>query len=309
MHNHYHSLDKDDQDLLGFISTASACIGVAGSCFIIFTYMIFKSSRSFGTKMVFCLSLADLLHGISWFPWAFNDSLCTLQASISQFSSLSCYLWTLCIAWSIFLAHYKEHDIELIEEMIHWYYGVCYLLPLLISIVPLFTESQYGSILSQEDNWCWISDDTDLWRLLIFIPCIVIFLANCTLFVLVTIQMNKHNDLNAARLRVNMALYILAYLLAQAIPMYHMVRNFYHPDNPIYILYLFQGIFNPMQGFFNGIAYGLNEPAFTQNIRMWCVKHGLLDRTTYEPINSIKPEDYSYDVYASNGSILYETKE
>jgi len=300
-------LSSDDQDLVAFISTVSACVGVVGSLFIITTYLAFKNSRSFGTKMVFCLSIADLLHGLAWFPWAFTDTLCTLQAAITQFSEVSAYLWALCIGWSIFLAHYKEWDIDEIERMIPWYYALCWVFPFLVCLIPIH-RGKYGRVLDQEYNWCWIKDVSDLRRLIIFIPCVLILIINCVLFVMIHYRVSKYSNPLASTLRGNMILYILAFLFTQAVPTVNMVQSIMHPHRPSFMLYLLQGILNPLRGFFDGIAYGLNEPAFTSNYKLLCIKYGIAERSAYEPINGISPEDYNYDVYASNGSILYEKK-
>jgi len=305
--NSHPSLTNDEQDLVAFITCVSASLGLFGSLFIIVTYVVFQSSRSFGTKIVVCLSVADVMHSVSWFPWAISDTLCIIQAAIIQFSQLSAYLWTLCIAWSIFMAHYKENDIEEIEKKLPWYYAICWGFPFLVSLIPIY-EDKYGRVLQEEMNWCWISDASDLRRALTFVPCVLIFFINCVLFVMIHHKVRTYSLPLAASLKGNMILYLLAFLFAQAVPTGNMLQNLIQPEKPIFFLYLLQGIFNPLQGLFDGVAYGVNEPAFTSNYKLLCIKCGISQRAAYEPINSIKPEDYNYDVYASNGSILYERR-
>jgi len=63
-----------------------------------------------------------------------------------------------------------------------------------------------------------------------------------------------------------MSIYLLTYTLINLFGIINRVQDFFYPDN-IFVLYLLQFIFEPLQGFLNAIAYVWNEPAFLEQYK------------------------------------------
>jgi hypothetical protein len=78
--------------------------------------------------------------------------------------------------------------------------------------------------------------------------------------------MSAANELTY-KLNHKLLLYLFAALVSQVPAMVNRAQNFFDPDNEIFLLFLFQAIFQPSQGFFNSIVYGLYEEHFTDHYR------------------------------------------
>ena len=106
-------LESEEQEIVAKVLYVSVTFSIVGSLFIIFTYLIFKKSRtpgnesnrssySLGTKLVLLLSISDLLTSISWLPWNVNSVLCVIQAASLQFFQTASFFWSLIICFSLF---------------------------------------------------------------------------------------------------------------------------------------------------------------------------------------------------------------
>jgi hypothetical protein len=80
----------------------SCGLSMIGSIFIILTFILFPKTRTFGTKLIFFLSISDFFTSLSWFPSDIDYDLCMFQASILQFFMVASYFWSLSIAISLF---------------------------------------------------------------------------------------------------------------------------------------------------------------------------------------------------------------
>lgn len=292
-----------DHPEIVYITYITASLGIIGSLFIIFTYVAFKEARTFGTLLVFFLSIADLLHGLEWYPWGITKELCIAQGMIMQWSELSYYFWTLCIASCIFQIHYLERDEVDVSSLMPLYQLCCWFLPLVLSAIPLL-EGNYGR---GAYNWCWLSSSESsesLDKAFLYVPAGGVFLFNTTAFILVHKRLSKYRSEYTQSLKTNMTLYVLAFVLAQGPAVINRIQTTIQPDKEIYALYLLQAIFHPLQGFFDSVAYGINEPAFTTNYKLLFIRWGLLSNRTFtnaEQINygsfspSIPRGEYDYD--------------
>lgn len=66
---HEDALTTDQEEIIDYILYASSGLSMIGSLFIIFTFIVFKETRTFGTKLIFFLSISDFFTSLSWFPW------------------------------------------------------------------------------------------------------------------------------------------------------------------------------------------------------------------------------------------------
>lgn len=100
------------------VVTGITClISIAAACWIITTYCAFKDLRTTARQLLVNLSIADILIAGSHFIGTManyeryilqnetigtfesaHDPLCVSQASVTMFSSIASFLWTMCIA-------------------------------------------------------------------------------------------------------------------------------------------------------------------------------------------------------------------
>jgi len=74
----------------------------------------------------------------------------------------------------------------------------------------------------------------DAERLILFVPCLIIFAANSFAFFLITIRLRQFNSFMRHDLQRNMALYLLSFLLAQAPAIANRLYIYFGPNKISY---------------------------------------------------------------------------
>ncbi|KAN0031506.1 hypothetical protein ACTFIV_005370 [Dictyostelium citrinum] len=76
---------------------------------------------------------------------------CYLYATVITYGSLACWLWTLCLSFSIYnLIVKREPEPEKFEK---YYHGICWVIPFIMSVIMLSR-----SVIEVTGNWCWIGN-------------------------------------------------------------------------------------------------------------------------------------------------------
>ena len=136
-------------------------LSLLGSLFIIISYIKFKRLRKFAFKLIFYLSISDLIFSISTFLVVndaedVNEHFCAFQGFALYYSSLSTIFWTSCIAYSLQkVVTTGDRSIEKKEKLLCF---IAFILPIPLAAIPLFTD-HYGpsSFLTDTHNrWCGI---------------------------------------------------------------------------------------------------------------------------------------------------------
>src|SRR5437660_3433203 len=104
----------DDQDTaLAAINTAFSTVSLIGALFVVVCYLRFKDIRSFAFTLVFCCSLNDLAQSVAnMFGDASASSgvLCQAQALLVSYFGLGSLLWTVAIAFTLWMGFVLEHE-------------------------------------------------------------------------------------------------------------------------------------------------------------------------------------------------------
>lgn len=259
------ALPAPDIEIIHHIIYGSASLGLLGAAFIIITFLLFKEIRLFSTKLIFFLSLSDFMASLCWFPFGnVNDFLCLVQAMGLQFFLGSSLLWTMCISLSLMFAFYadKFETFELSQNM-KFYHIICWGIPF-VSVVLCFAFGRYADV----GPWCFLVPDS-LFRLFYYVPLTVVFLVNFGVFIAVRLRIAQHKYSIEARMNVMVSFYLVAFLASQMPSLTNGLQNFFQPDNPVWLLYIFQALFQPMQGFFNCLVYGKNEGFVALYVRLF----------------------------------------
>ena len=141
---------------MSLILITTCSISALGSIFIITAYLYFKSIRSFSFKLVFFMSISDLVHSVSLMLPPEGLS-CKFQGFLLQFSTVSSILWSFNIAYSLYITAINQERNPSKHQT--KFLLLAYLFPFLLAFIPLFTDSYNNAI-----GWCWIKKDfiTDL---------------------------------------------------------------------------------------------------------------------------------------------------
>jgi len=155
-----------ENDTLVVINLVSSGLSFCGSLTIIVCYLYIVKLRSFAFRLVFFVSLSDLLACLFNFLGNPNDSTwCQLQGFGTNIFDLASFMWVAAIAIVINMVRVKVERFET-EKFLLKCHIIIWPGCLLISILPFFTNS-YGPA----GGWCWIKDADvidDVWRIMCF---------------------------------------------------------------------------------------------------------------------------------------------
>jgi len=235
------------------------------------TFLLFKQARTFGTTLVFYLSIGDLLHCVfaGWVPWAFHSTdqitICRIQAFMLSFSDVSSLMWSFCIGVSVFYAMYFSSDQGTGEMPTRYFHLLSWGYALIAAFVPLFLDDYHFLHESQPHLGCWINRPRAPTRLFLYVAIIVIFIFLSIINILIFCRYKRKGSAKEIRRYIRiMRLYLLAFVLSQFPPFVYRLENFIAPSNPIFVLEMGQIIFHPLQGLFDCIVYGFAEPVFKE---------------------------------------------
>jgi hypothetical protein len=129
-----------EYDQIKAADTVASVLSFLGSGMIILCYLCFSDLRKFAFKLVFYLSICDLLSSISGFIQPMNQNgdldcgLCLTQAWILSIFELASVLWTACICHCLYQAVvHRDTDVPRFEP---WYHAVSWGLPFVLAALP-----------------------------------------------------------------------------------------------------------------------------------------------------------------------------
>lgn len=168
------------QDLVSFdigvspsyVSLVSCSLSCLGSILILVTFCLLKDLRTTTQKIITFLAVADLISAIGYILGSINflthfekrDSsdcnvflvLCKTQATITSWSSLVSFCWTVILAFHFFLIIVFKR-FQFARKLVPWYNIFAWGVPLVI-VVPLLVTDKLGYAPYAASNWCYIKD-------------------------------------------------------------------------------------------------------------------------------------------------------
>ncbi|XP_022760800.1 G-protein coupled receptor 1-like isoform X6 [Durio zibethinus] len=142
-------LSVHDRRILTAVNSGASSLSFVGSGFIVLCYSLFKELRKFSFKLVFYLSLSDML--CSFFNMVGDPSkgfFCYAQGYITHFFCVASFLWTTTIAFTLHRTVVRHKtDVEDLEAMFHLYvWGTSLVMTVIRSI---------GNDHTHLGAWCW----------------------------------------------------------------------------------------------------------------------------------------------------------
>ena len=155
-----------------YIAIASSSLSCLGSILIFVAFLALRDMRTGAQKIITFLALADFISaagyivGSSNFIMHFNvkdshkckvfGTICEIQASITSWSSLSSFAWTLILAFYFYLVIVFNRR-ALAVKLMPLFHIIAWILPLAI-IVPLAALRKLGYAPYAASNWCFVKN-------------------------------------------------------------------------------------------------------------------------------------------------------
>lgn len=134
--------------------------GLAGSLFVILSFVIFPQLRSFNKKLVMCLAISDLLSSVAdimsfgFFSSKLHASgFCTVQAILIQYSEVSSFIWSLIIAIHLYVCAVHNVADETAKRLMPLYAVCGFLVPGLPVLVVGIKNGFGNSVIGSHITW------------------------------------------------------------------------------------------------------------------------------------------------------------
>mmetsp|Transcript_2240 Transcript_2240/g.5204 ORF Transcript_2240/g.5204 Transcript_2240/m.5204 type:complete len:324 (-) Transcript_2240:105-1076(-) len=261
-------LSRAQEHDLTIITQVFSSLSVCGSLFIILSFLLFPNLRKFSYRLVFWLSVSDLLNQCSTYFGSPNEHTaeCFIQAGVNQFFSIASFFWTVAIAFVLrSTVIFKRADIESSYQRMHL---AIWLPALLLTLVPAWKYGTTGA-------WCWISGDDNVGKVLRFV-CYYIplwFAIGYNGFAYISVirylkrlqrlAESMRNSTNQPQFEMKsvakLGWYPLILVFCYLWGTINRIQNWVRPDNPIFWFFVIHTITKSLTGFLNSIAYGLNQ--------------------------------------------------
>lgn len=280
--------------MLGYITGS---LSILGSGFIMFCVLYFKKWNNFHFRLVFMLSLSDLLYSFAgYFGNAGRvdgpeSGLCKFQGIWNQLWGTFAYCWVMAIAYTLFstivLATYDAQpdetpEAQLAREHILFckYFGVISIYSLICTALPAI-----GTTYGDAGAWCWIDNSTmgQVWRYTVFyVPVWLCMLGMTYMYYRIISQVrsliNEAHESNAGggaheeRLHAvvrRLIAYPLIMFVAYFFATLNRIQNSAEPQNPSLFLYCAATFMMNISGLANAIVYGFND-SLQKDLRRCC---------------------------------------
>jgi hypothetical protein len=304
-------LNINDMDIVLNSKYAGSVLSIIGTIFIILSYIFLcfqvrckkqKEIRTdfpklsklqaerykdlkmgYGNDLIFCLSISEFICSVvSFFKsnsiyTSQTDTLCIVQGFLSNLFEISSICWTTTISISILLAT-RYSEIGKIPKFYCYFFLYSYLIPLILSVGPLLTNS-YGPA----GAWCWMDlrDNSDtvglLWAIIIYVfhwlNIIFNFIAivkAIQYFNIRAFEVREQNEKEANFLRnycIVLKFFPIILIICWLPATTNRLYNFITDDENV-ILYSFHAFFSSFQGFLNSLVYSF----YYRNLFRICCK-------------------------------------
>ena len=157
-----------------YVAITSSGLSCIGSFLVIATFLLLKDMRTGSQKIITFLAIADLISAVGYIFGSINflvyfnetdthvcyvfDALCRTQASITSWSSLCSFCWTIILAFYFYMVIVYNRK-AIASRLVPLYNIIAWLCPLLV-IVPLTAVGKLGYARYAASNWCFVKDLT-----------------------------------------------------------------------------------------------------------------------------------------------------
>ncbi len=167
-------VEFDIGNIPSYLTIFSCTLSCLGSILIMITFLVLKDMRTGSQKIVTLLAIADLISAIGYIIGSANylhhhgkndlkdcgsfRKICMGQATVTSYSSLVSFLWTVILAFYFFLIIVFKR-VKVASQLMIVYNIIAWGAPLLI-VVPLLGFQKLGYAHYAASNWCYIKGDS-----------------------------------------------------------------------------------------------------------------------------------------------------
>ena len=169
------SVSFDIGRIPSYIAIASSSLSCLGSILIVLAFLLFKDLRTGAQKIITLLAIADFISAFGYiigsgnFLVHFNELdsrkckvfeiICEVQASVTSWSSLCSFCWTLILAFYFYMVIVYDRR-QLAVKCLPLHNIVAWGAPLLV-IIPLLAFGKLGYAPYAASNWCFVKHSQD----------------------------------------------------------------------------------------------------------------------------------------------------
>ena len=155
-----------------YVAITSSSLSCLGSFLVIATFLLLKDMRTGAQKIITFLAVADLISAAGYIFGSINflvhfdqtnnqscqvyQDLCRAQASITSWSSLCSFCWTLILAFYFYMVIVYNRK-ALASRLLPLYHIIAWIGPLFV-IVPLTVLDKLGYARYAASNWCFVAE-------------------------------------------------------------------------------------------------------------------------------------------------------
>ena len=271
----------DQYYVLKVVGLVSASLSSAGSFFILLTWLLFPTLRTFPFKLIVFLSTSDFFASIANIL-SFGESAedcnrqdqCAVLGFTLHFFLCASFMWIFAISCNMNLVLVRRvgNDILHYEKYYHVFtWGTC----IVLSVTPLFFNA-YGDA----GNYCWIKTEHEryLGTFVYYIPLLLVMIMSSVNFFLSLLKVkagqDRKTDGEVARVKIRLAMYVAVFLLFHFFEITKKIHVLLDPRNPSFGLYFLARVFSPLIGLANAVVYGWNKAVISRYRRACCTNRG-----------------------------------
>ncbi|KAI1098242.1 family A G protein-coupled receptor-like protein [Jackrogersella minutella] len=161
-------------DAISVIERVVSVLSMLGCLFVIFTFSFSKAFHKPINRLVFYASFGNLMTNIgSLLSRRYVDDIdsfgCQFQGFLIQMFLPADALWTLAMAFNVYLTFYHKFDAARLRSMEIYYLILCYGIPFIPALTYVFIKTQSsGRMYGNATLWCWVSSEYDIFRIATF---------------------------------------------------------------------------------------------------------------------------------------------
>lgn len=155
-----------------YVTIVSSTLSCLGSVLIVLTFFVLKDMRTGSQKIITLLALADLISAVGYIIGSANylqhrglnstddcgsfSQVCVGQATVTSYSSLVSFLWTVILALYFFLIIIFKR-VKVAANLMICYNIVAWGGPLAV-VIPLLALGKLGYSHFAASNWCYVKE-------------------------------------------------------------------------------------------------------------------------------------------------------
>lgn len=223
------------------LMTIFGIISCISSSYVIILYFFYKSlHKSIYNKVIYYISICNFFVSLGGsFGYVHEDTfICYLQTILTNIFPLSSVFWVTVLIYLFLTLITTQQSINNLNYSIHIF---CWLLPILLTFLPLTTNS-FG-VIDGEIGWCWLDERSNtpkwssfFWNLVSFyfwmwssIGVYVIFY----IYILISVRSRDfRSSENILRTLHKISLYPLIVVCCWILPCIFDQIDYYRPNNP-----------------------------------------------------------------------------